>query len=107
MVRPAKTVSTTGIPTSGSTWWRAAPSTEGSSCWSTCPLCSTARRATRERRDERRRGYSGWLTLANRGEGASEVVVHLSFGERSAEPGMREQAPEGHDPFAEGISATL
>ena len=45
--------------------------------------------------------------MANRGEGASEVVVHLSFGERSAEPEMREQAPEGRDPLAEGISATL
>ena len=53
------------------------------------------------------RDYSGWLTVANRGEGASEVVVHLSFGERSAGPEMREQAPEGHDPLAEGISATL
>ena len=53
------------------------------------------------------RDYSGWLTVANRGEGASEVVVHLSFGERSAEPEMREQAPEGEDPLAEGISATL
>jgi uncharacterized protein YndB with AHSA1/START domain len=52
--------------------------------------------------------YSGWLTVANRGEGASEVVVvHLSFGERSAEPEMRERAPEGRDPLAEGISATL
>jgi len=53
------------------------------------------------------RDYSGWLTVANRGEGASEVVVHLSFGERSAGPEMQEQAPEGHDPLAEGISATL
>ncbi len=53
------------------------------------------------------RDYSGWLAVANRGEGASEVVVHLSFGERSAEPEMREQAPEGRDPLAEGISATL
>jgi uncharacterized protein YndB with AHSA1/START domain len=53
------------------------------------------------------RDYSGWLTVANRGEGASEVVVHLSFGERSAEPEMREQAPEGRDPLAEGVSATL
>src|ERR687893_1520998 len=53
------------------------------------------------------RDYSGWLTVASRGEGDSEVVVHLSFGERSAELEMREQAPEGHDPFTEGISATL
>ena len=36
-----------------STWSRAAPSTEGSNCWSTCPLCSTVRRVPRERRAER------------------------------------------------------
>ena len=53
------------------------------------------------------RDYSGWLTVANRGEGDSEVVVHLSFGERSVEPEMQEGAPEGRDPLAEGISATL
>ena len=53
------------------------------------------------------RDYSGWLTVANRGEGASEVVVHLSFGERSVEPELQERAPEGRDPLAEGISATL
>ena len=29
------------------------------------------------------RDYSGWLTVANHGEGASEVVAHLSFGECS------------------------
>jgi uncharacterized protein YndB with AHSA1/START domain len=53
------------------------------------------------------RDYSGWLTVANRGEGGSEVVVHLSFGERSVEPEMQERTPEGRDPLAEGISATL
>jgi hypothetical protein len=35
------------------------------------------------------------------------VVVHLSFGERSAGPEIREQSPEGQDPLAEGVSATL
>jgi hypothetical protein len=35
------------------------------------------------------RDYSGWLAVGNHGEGGSEVVVHLSFGERSAEPGIR------------------
>ncbi len=50
--------------------------------------------------------YSGWLTVGNHGEGASEVVVHLSFGERSVEPEMR-AAPEDRDPLSEGISATL
>ena len=53
------------------------------------------------------RDYSGWLTVANRGEGSSEVVVHLSFGERSAGPDIEERSPEGSDPLAEGISATL
>jgi uncharacterized protein YndB with AHSA1/START domain len=53
------------------------------------------------------RDYSGWLTVANRDEGGSEVVVHLSFGERSVEPEMQEWATEGRDPLSEGISATL
>jgi hypothetical protein len=52
-VRPAKIGSMTDIPTSGSTWSRAAPSREGSNCWSTCPPCSTVRRVPRERRAER------------------------------------------------------
>ncbi len=38
---------------------------------------------------------------------ASEVVVHLSFGERSAEPEIREESARDQDPLAEGISATL
>ena len=52
------------------------------------------------------RDYSGWLEVAADGQG-SLVTVHLSFGERSVEPGMREETPEGEDPLAEGISATL
>jgi uncharacterized protein YndB with AHSA1/START domain len=56
---------------------------------------------------EEGRDYSGWLTVGNHGEGGSEVVVHLSFGERSAGPEIREQSPEGEDPLSEGISATL
>ena len=56
---------------------------------------------------EEERDYLGWLTVANRGEGGSEVVVHLSFGERSAVPDIEERSPEGSDPLAEGISATL
>ena len=52
------------------------------------------------------RDYSGWLEVAE-GEGGSLVTVHLSFGERSVEPEMQEGAPEGEDPLAEGISATL
>jgi len=53
------------------------------------------------------RDYSGWLAVANHAEGASEVVVHLSFGERSAAPGIQERASEDRDPLAEGITATL
>jgi uncharacterized protein YndB with AHSA1/START domain len=55
---------------------------------------------------EKERDYSGWLTVANHGERASEVV-HLSFGERSVESEIQERSPEGSDPLAEGISATL
>ena len=53
------------------------------------------------------RDYSGWVTVGNHGEVASEVVVHRSFGERSVEPEMSENAPGDRDPPAEGISATL
>jgi hypothetical protein len=53
------------------------------------------------------RDYSGWLTVANHGEGGSEVVVHLSFGDRSAGPEIEERSPEGRNPLAEGVSATL
>jgi uncharacterized protein YndB with AHSA1/START domain len=53
------------------------------------------------------RDYSGWLTVANHGEGGSEVVVHLSFGDRCAGPEIEERSPEGRNPLAEGVSATL
>ena len=56
---------------------------------------------------EVQRDYSGWLTVAEADGGGSEVTVHLSFGPRSAEPEIREEAPEGRDPLAEGVSATL
>ncbi len=46
--RPARTGSTTAIPTSGSTSCRAAPSKAACSCWSTCPRCSTVHRAPRD-----------------------------------------------------------
>ena len=35
------------------------------------------------------------------------MVVHLSFGERSAGTEIEKRAPEGSDPLAEGVSATL
>ena len=50
------------------------------------------------------RDYSGWPTVANHGEEGSEVVVHLSFGARLAEPEIEDQTPEGENPLAEGIS---
>ncbi len=53
------------------------------------------------------RDYSGWLTVAEVDDSRSEVTVHLSFGPRSAEPEIQEEAPEGRDPLGEGISATL
>ena len=53
------------------------------------------------------RDYSGWLEVAEGANGHSQVTVHLNFGERSVEPEIREQTPEGRDPLAEGVSATL
>lgn len=53
------------------------------------------------------RDYSGWLTVANHGEGQSEVVVHLSFGERSVEGEIQAGSPEDRDPLHEAIGATL
>jgi len=53
------------------------------------------------------RDYSGWQKVGNRGQGGSEVVVHLSFGERSVEGEIQAESPEGRDPLEEGISATL
>ena len=65
----------------------------------------------RERRlewgSEGERDYSGWLTVANHGEGQSEVVVHLSFGERSVEGEIQGESPEDRDPLHEAIEATL
>jgi uncharacterized membrane protein len=53
------------------------------------------------------RDYSGWLTVANHGVGGSEVVVHLTFGERSAEAEIEDQTLEGENPMAEGVFRTL
>src|SRR5215216_4823021 len=56
---------------------------------------------------EVQRDYSGWLEVAEGADGQCQVTVHLNFGERSVEPEIREQTPEGRDPLAEGVSATL
>jgi hypothetical protein len=55
---------------------------------------------------EEERDYSGWLDVAE-GASGSQVTMHLFFVERSVEPEMREQTPEGRNPLAEGVSATL
>lgn len=56
---------------------------------------------------EVQRDYSGWLEVAEGANGHCQVTVHLNFGERSVEPEIRERTPEGRDPLAEGISATM
>lgn len=56
---------------------------------------------------EAERDYSGWLEVAEGANGRCQVTVHLNFGERTVEPDIREQTPEGRDPLAEGISSTL
>ena len=53
------------------------------------------------------RDYSGWLMVAGDGSGASEVTVHLSFGERSVEGEIQEESSEDRDPLQESIGATL
>ena len=53
------------------------------------------------------RDYSGWLTVAESGDGGSEVTVHLSLGDRSVEGEMQGQATEGQDMLAQGIAETL
>lgn len=55
---------------------------------------------------ETERDYSGWLTVGNHVEG-SEVMVHLSFGERSVEDDIQGGAPEDRDLIHEAIGATL
>jgi len=62
-------------------------------------------------------GSAGWSGGPKRGETtrdgwrwaitAREVVVHLSFGERSVEGEIQAESPEGRDPLEEGVSATL
>jgi hypothetical protein len=52
------------------------------------------------------RDYSGWLTVAE-ADGGSEVTVHLSFGERSAEGEIQEESGEDRDPLGEAVGATL
>ena len=53
------------------------------------------------------RDYSGWLQVEPAGDGASEVTVHLSFGERSVEQEIQEDSSDERDPLQEGLAATL
>jgi ribosome-associated toxin RatA of RatAB toxin-antitoxin module len=53
------------------------------------------------------RDYSGRLTVAEAGDGQSEVTVHLSFGPRSVEGEIQEDASEGRNPLEESLGATL
>jgi len=53
------------------------------------------------------RDYSGWLRVSEAGEGRSQVRIHLSFGPRSVESEIADQAEGDRDPLAEAVSATL
>jgi len=53
------------------------------------------------------RDYSGRLTVAEAGEGQSEVAVSLSFGPRSVEGEIQESSSEERDPLEESLGATL
>ena len=53
------------------------------------------------------RDYSGWLTVAEAGDGQSEVTVHLSFGPRSVEGEIQEDSGDDRDPLEESLEATL
>jgi hypothetical protein len=54
------------------------------------------------------RDYSGRLTVAEAGDGRSEVTVHLSFGPRSVEGEIQEDsADEDRNPLEESLGATL
>ena len=53
------------------------------------------------------RDYSGRLTVAEAGDGQSEVTVHLSFGPRSVEGEIQEDSSEERNPLEESLAATL
>lgn len=53
------------------------------------------------------RDYSGRLTVAEAGDGRSEVTVHLSFGPRSVEGEIQEDSSEDRNPLEESLGATL
>ena len=51
--------------------------------------------------------YSGYLTVAEAGDGQSEVIVHLCFGPRSVEGEIQEDSGDDRNPLEESLSATL
>jgi uncharacterized protein YndB with AHSA1/START domain len=53
------------------------------------------------------RDYSGWLQVAGRADGKSEVTVHLDFGEHSVEHEIQEESGEERDPLKEAVGTTL
>ena len=57
--------------------------------------------------DDTDRDYSGWLEVAEAGDGASEVTVHLSFGPRTVEGEIQEQSSDDRNPLEEALGATL
>jgi hypothetical protein len=52
------------------------------------------------------RDYSGWLTVAEDGDG-SRVTAHLNFGEQSFEGEIEEESDEGRHPLQEALAQTL
>ncbi len=52
------------------------------------------------------RDYSGWLTVAEDGDG-SLATVHLHFGEQSVEGEIEEESNEDRHPLQEGLTQTL
>lgn len=53
------------------------------------------------------RDYSGRLTVAEAGDGQSEVTVHLSSDPRSVEGEIQKDSSDDRDPLEESLGATL
>jgi hypothetical protein len=56
---------------------------------------------------EEGRDYSGWLTVAERGEGAARWWYTSPSGSAPRGPRYGSSHPKGSNPLAEGVSATL
>ncbi|QIN81447.1 hypothetical protein GBA63_01500 [Rubrobacter tropicus] len=53
------------------------------------------------------RDYSGRLEVSGKGDGQSEVTVHLSFGPRSVEGEIQEESSDDRNLLEESLAATL